>query len=99
MKIILHTDRSGINLLKKMPNFTKLPLLFNGMLGFETFCEHTSVMYFGAVNTRAAGKITVRTLVATSCMSYPKANASMLSSVRTWNSLVLFLTRIFGKSS
>ena len=37
MKIILHSDRSGGNLLKKMPNFTKLPLLFNGVQGFETF--------------------------------------------------------------
>ena len=36
VKIIQHNDRSGGNLLKKMPNFTKLPLLFNGLLGFET---------------------------------------------------------------
>jgi len=52
------------SLLKKMPNFTKLPLLFDGVLGFETsMWAYYMAMHFGTMNTQAVGKITVQTLL------------------------------------
>ena len=63
MKIILHSDGSGGNLLKKMPTLQSSHYFLMGCWALKLFYKHTIVMPFGTMNTRAAREITVWTLI------------------------------------
>jgi len=63
IEIILHSNQSGENLLKKMPNSESTHYFLIGCWALKPLCEHTIVMYFGTMNARAFGEITVQTLM------------------------------------